>query len=119
MIKSKRPAHIKRVEKILGESEKMTARPKFGKPIAAPKRATIGESIVSDYRTALVCTYAESDARHRKIARRIDAAIRRAVKDVWKARGQYDGACTSILHDDNEEQDRIRMGIEIKYGVKL
>jgi len=39
---------------------------------------TIGKRIAETYRATLVCTQAESDARHANVAKQIDSAIKRA-----------------------------------------
>ncbi len=72
------------------------------------KRETVGERLVRG-KVLMVAVRAGYDT---EVARVIDAAIRRAVKEAWNY-GEYAGRCDG--HKRADMQDHI----EKRYGVKL
>lgn len=82
------------------------------------RKATAGEKIiVSVGYTDSLHTLRVSKAlpQHRDAARRIDALVRRAVREAWRAHGEYSKA----IAIDRAGWDIIRKRIERKYRVKL
>lgn len=92
-----------------------------------PKPATVGEKIeLEGVRIALCRPNITLDQfRHGSVydlpkqrARRIDAAIKRAVKDAWEAGNLFSTVCASDVYGI-ESVGSIKYRIERKYGVRL
>ena len=80
------------------------------------KKATAGERVEMAY---LICDIADFRTSHmfidqRDRARRIDAAIRRAVREAYRAGNQINNPSCSLKLAEEE-----KARIEKKYGVKL
>ena len=81
---------------------------------ATAKKPTAGENLVGD-----IWGWQSDEALGGGIARRIDAAIRRAVREAWKARKQYDDAIAADTLGMDFTIAAIPDRIERKYGVRL
>jgi hypothetical protein len=89
--------------------------------MSKPKRATAGERIMCGfYSNMSLDEIRREDTEHgisgACTARRIDSAIRRAVREAWEAGRDYENSLDSY---DATPDHPIRERIERKYGVKL
>lgn len=100
------------------------------------KKATVGERIIlttlhnitpshSEWEYHLdnlrspLSSEPEDVIRDGKCARKIDAAVRRAVKDAWDGRSTHD-LCASLGDLESKQAgERRKSKIEARYGVKL
>lgn len=81
--------------------------------MAKTRKATAGEKIVRKHGP-----FVHRDTKV-PLTKDIDALVRRAVRETWKARGEYSKAIADDTYGWGEICDVTRERIERKYRVKL